>query len=87
MALQASPVFKEYMKDWGFLSFSKTKEVLDPYFRFKLFSSAKFNPEKYEEDKEKYCSIIIHWDIVMHRSLLIHKSSKRQQVICRYQSE
>ena len=47
------PSFKEYMKDWGFLSLSKTKEVLDPYFRFKLFSSAKFNPTKYEEDKTK----------------------------------
>lgn len=45
--------FKEYAKDWGFLSLSKTKRVLDPYFRFKLFSSAKFNPTKYEEDKEK----------------------------------
>ncbi len=47
------PSFKEYMKDWGFLSLSKTKKVLDPYFRFKLFSSAKFNAVKYEEDKEK----------------------------------
>lgn len=47
------PSFKAYMKDWGFLTFSKTKEVLDPYFRFKLFSSAKFNPVKYEEDKAK----------------------------------
>jgi outer membrane protein insertion porin family len=47
------PSFKEYLNDWGFLSLSKTKEVLDPYFRFKLFSSAKFNPVKYEEDKAK----------------------------------
>lgn len=45
--------FNEYMKDWGFLSLSKTKQVLDPYFRFKLFTSAKFNPTKYEEDKQK----------------------------------
>ncbi|HJU46457.1 MAG TPA: POTRA domain-containing protein, partial [Chitinophagaceae bacterium] len=45
--------FKEYAKDWGFLSLSKTKEYLDPYFRFKLFSSAKFNEKKYEEDKTK----------------------------------
>ncbi len=44
---------KDYIKDWGFLSFSKTKEYLDPYFRFKLFSSAKFNEKKYLEDKEK----------------------------------
>lgn len=47
------PSFKEYMKDWGFLSVTKTKQLLDPYFRFKLFSSAKFNTTKYEEDKEK----------------------------------
>jgi len=45
--------FKEYLKDYGYLSYSKTKEAIDPYFRFKLFSSAKYNPKKYEEDKEK----------------------------------
>jgi outer membrane protein insertion porin family len=47
------PSFKEYIRDAGFLSVTKTKEFLDPYFRFKLFSSAKFNAKKYEEDKEK----------------------------------
>lgn len=45
--------FKDYVKDLGFLSITKTKEFLDPYFRFKLFSSAKFNQTKYNEDKEK----------------------------------
>jgi outer membrane protein insertion porin family len=45
--------FKEYANDWGFLSLSKTKELLDPYFRFKLFSSAKFNKAKYADDKEQ----------------------------------
>jgi outer membrane protein insertion porin family len=45
--------FKDYIKDLGFLSITKTKEFLDPYFRFKLFSSAKFNEKKYTEDKEK----------------------------------
>jgi outer membrane protein insertion porin family len=45
--------FKDYVKDLGFLSITKTKEFLDPYFRFKLFSSAKFNEKKYLEDKEK----------------------------------
>src|SRR5215831_17507378 len=45
--------FNEYMKEWGFLVPSKTKEILDPYFRFKLFNSAKFDSKKYEEDKEK----------------------------------
>lgn len=45
--------FNEYIKDWGFLSLSKTKRVADPYFRFKLFSGAKFDAKKFEEDKEK----------------------------------
>lgn len=45
--------FNQYMKDWGFLSVSKTKRLLDPYFRFKLFSASKFNPSKFEEDKNK----------------------------------
>jgi len=45
--------FGEYVKDLGFLSGTKTKNFLDPYFRFKLFSNAKFDPKKYEEDKEK----------------------------------
>jgi outer membrane protein insertion porin family len=44
--------FKEYISDAGFLSISKTREVLDPYFRFKLFSSSKFSDKKYAEDKE-----------------------------------
>src|SRR5207302_1100030 len=45
--------FKQYVKDWGFLSISKTKEYIDPYFRFKLFKSAKFEEKKYTEDKAK----------------------------------
>ena len=48
--------FKDYVKDLGFLSITKTKEFLDPYFRFKLFSSAKFN-EKIWKTKRKCCSI------------------------------
>ena len=45
--------FNQYIHDWGFLTLSKTKRVLDPYFRFKLFSGAKFDPKKFEEDREK----------------------------------
>ncbi len=44
--------FDQYAKEWGFLTVSKTKRLLDPYFRFK-FSGGKFNPVKYEEDKNK----------------------------------
>ena len=49
--------FSDYLKDFGFLSPTKTKILLDPYFRFKLFSSAKFDEKKYEEDKEKILSL------------------------------
>lgn len=45
--------FSEYLNDFGFLSLTKTKNFLDPYFRFKLFSGAKFDQKKYNEDKEK----------------------------------
>lgn len=45
--------FKEYLKEEAFLYPSKTKDYLDPYFRFKLFSGAKFNESKYEEDKNR----------------------------------
>ena len=45
--------FKEYIGDMGFLSITKTREVLDPYFRFKMFTSAKYSEKKFEEDKIK----------------------------------
>lgn len=43
----------EYMGEMGFLSGSKTLDVLDPYFRPNIFASSKFNRKKYPEDKEK----------------------------------
>ncbi|MBS1662339.1 MAG: outer membrane protein assembly factor, partial [Bacteroidetes bacterium] len=51
-----SITLRDYIRNWGFLSFTGTKEFLDPYFRFKLFSSAKFNATKFETDKEKVIS-------------------------------
>ena len=45
--------FRDYLKDMGYLSPSKTKEYIDPYVRFKLLSSSKFNETKYSEDKER----------------------------------
>jgi outer membrane protein insertion porin family len=49
----SSTKFNEYIKDWGFLTPSKTKAFLDPYFRFKLFSSAKLDMKKFSEDMDK----------------------------------
>ncbi|CAN5774629.1 POTRA domain-containing protein [soil metagenome] len=44
--------FSQYLREMDYLSITKTKEFIDPYFRFKLFSSSKFNAQKYTEDKE-----------------------------------
>ena len=43
--------FNDYLRSNSYLIPSKTKEFLDPYFRFKL-SSAKFNDKKYQQDKQ-----------------------------------
>jgi len=45
--------FNDYLLEKGYLTFTKTKKVLDPYIRIKLFTSAKFNEKKFEEDKER----------------------------------
>ncbi len=47
----------KYMRNFGFLSPTKTLDALDPYFRFKLFSSSKFNDQKYEEDKQALIAV------------------------------
>jgi len=47
-----SVTLQQYLSNWGFLSISATKEFLDPYFRFKLFSASKFNQAKYDDDKQ-----------------------------------
>ncbi len=43
----------QFLKEKNYLRPTKILEYLDPWFRFKLFSSAKFNEKKYLEDKEK----------------------------------
>jgi len=48
-----SITFNEYLHDNGYLFPSKTLELVDPYFRFKLLNSAKFNEKKYQDDKNK----------------------------------
>ncbi len=45
--------FNDYLKENGYLTYSKTKKLLDPYIRLKFFSSAKFNDKKFDADIEK----------------------------------
>jgi len=63
-----NPSFSEYLKDYGFLSFKKTRELLDPYVRIKLFSSSKFDAQKYEEDK---LSLLKHYNSLGYRDAVI----------------
>jgi outer membrane protein insertion porin family len=60
--------FGEYIKDWGFLTPSKTKALLDPYFRFKLFSSAKLDMKKFGEDMDK---VITYYNSLGYRDAQI----------------
>ena len=66
-----STSFKEFMRDWGFLSLSKTRDYLDPWFRFK-FSAAKFNQNKYIEDKEK---VLQYYNSLGYRDAVIEKDT------------
>ncbi|ATL46284.1 outer membrane protein assembly factor [Chitinophaga caeni] len=62
----------DYWNSYSFLSPSRTLSALDPYFRFKLFSSAKFNASKFEEDKEK---VITYYNSKGYRDAVIVKDT------------
>ncbi len=48
--------FNQYLKDVDYMSPTKTRDYLDPYFRVKGFSGSKFNIKKYNDDKESVLS-------------------------------
>lgn len=64
---------KEFIKDKDYLKPSKIKDFLDPWFRFKLFSSAKFNEKKYVEDKEK---ILEYYNSLGYRDAVIEADTQ-----------
>jgi outer membrane protein insertion porin family len=59
--------FNDYLRNNSYLIPSKTKELLDPYVRFRL-SSAKFNEKKYIEDKQ---SILDYYNSLGFRDAVI----------------
>lgn len=66
--------FEQYLREKGFLTYSKTKRVLDPYVRIKL-SSAKFDEKKYIEDKGNildYYNALGYRDAVIEKDTLYH---------------
>ena len=44
--------FHDFVHNYDFMIPTKIKDFMDPYVRFKLFTSAKFNQSKYDEDKD-----------------------------------
>lgn len=56
--------FKKYLQNQGYLSLSKTLDALNPYFRWNIFAGSKFNPKKYEEDKN---SVIAYYNSLGYR--------------------
>jgi outer membrane protein insertion porin family len=64
--------FKDYIKDVGFMSITKTRDYVDPYFRIRGFSGAKFNETKYTDDKE---SVLNYYNSRGYRNAVILKDT------------
>ena len=52
---------------------SRLYNFLDPWFRFKFFSSSKYNQDKFEEDKEK---LIQYYNSLGFRDAIIEKDTQ-----------
>jgi outer membrane protein insertion porin family len=66
----------DYLRENGYLTFTKTRKILNPYARFSL-SSSKFNIKKYDESKDNllnfynslgYRDAVIEKDTVYHNN-------------------
>lgn len=63
--------FDEYLKEKGYLTFTKTRKILNPYLRIKL-SGSKFNPKKYEDAKE---NLLDYYNALGYRDAMIEKDT------------
>jgi len=69
--------FQEYLKENGYLTYSKTKKVLDPYVRLKL-TGAKFDEKKYADDKEnilQYYNSLGFRDATIEKDTIVHSKN------------
>jgi outer membrane protein insertion porin family len=60
--------FQDYLKGKGFLSISKTANLIQPYIRYGIFSASKFNDKKFSEDKQ---SIVEYYNSIGFRDAAI----------------
>ena len=68
--------FEQYMSEKGFLTFTKTRKILNSYARLSL-SSAKFDIKKYEESKDNlldYYNSLGFRDAVIERDTVYHNA-------------
>jgi outer membrane protein insertion porin family len=75
--VKTSPyTFEQYMSEKGFLTFTKTRKILNSYARFSL-SSSKFNIKKYEESKDNlldYYNSLGFRDAVIEKDTVYHNA-------------
>lgn len=60
--------FRKFLRNFGFLSISKTLDAVDPYFRPKFLKSSKFNAKKFVEDKE---AIVEYYNTLGYRDAAV----------------
>ena len=76
--VKTSPyTFEEYLQEKGYLTFTKTRKILNPYLRIKL-SSSKFNPKKYDEAKDNllnYYNSLGFRDAVIEKDTVYHNAA------------
>jgi outer membrane protein insertion porin family len=76
--VKTSPyTFEEYLQEKGYLTFTKTRKILNPYLRIKL-SGSKFNPKKYDEAKDNllnYYNSLGFRDAVIEKDTVYHNAA------------
>jgi outer membrane protein insertion porin family len=63
---------KGYLKGRGYLSLTKTAQLIDPYVRYGVFSASKFNARKYEEDKQ---TLVQYYNSIGYRDASIQQDT------------
>jgi outer membrane protein insertion porin family len=75
--VKTSPyTFDQYLKERGYLTFSKTKKILNPYARIG-FSSSKYDIKKYDESKDNllnYYNSLGFRDAVIEKDTIYHNA-------------
>src|SRR5690606_15320077 len=64
--------FGKYLRKMHFLSPSRTLEALNPYFRYNIFASSKFNEQKFQTDKQ---TLIAYYNSLGYRDADIEKDT------------